>query len=400
MPTVREPSTIRILVVDDEPDLELLIRQRFRKQRRTGAMDFSFASDGVEALEHLDADRTIDIVLSDINMPRMDGLTLLEKLHDRERPPKVVIVSAYGDMSNIRTAMNRGAFDFVTKPIDFEDLGVTIRKTYEELRALRKADQLQEHVAAMQRELNIASRIQLSSLPPPEPAFLTENGAEQRLDLRATLTPAREVGGDFYDYFLIDEDHLGFALGDVSGKGIGAALFMAITRTMLRATALQGLPPDACLRHVNRVLHPESMPQMFVTLVYGVLDLTTGAVTYANAGHHPPYVLREKADAEAQTRGGLALCVLGEFAYEAATLTLQPGDGLFLFTDGVSEAADGNRALFGEERLDRSLQQRAGGAPAEVIRHVLRAVDDFTLGAPPSDDVTMLALRYQPHGNP
>jgi len=141
------------------------------------------------------------------------------------------------------------------------------------------------------------------------------------------------------------------------------------------------------------------MPQMFVTLVYGVLDLTTGEVTYANAGHHPPYVLREKADAEAQARGGLALCVLGEFAYEAATLTLQPGDGLFLFTDGVSEAADDNRALFGEERLDRSLQQRAGGAPAEVIRHVLRAVDDFTRGAPPSDDVTMLALRYQPHGN-
>lgn len=398
MSTVHEPSAIRILVVDDEPDLELLIRQRFRKQRRTGEMVFSFASDGVEALEHLNGNGDIDIVLSDINMPRMDGLTLLDKLRERERPPKVVIVSAYGDMSNIRTAMNRGAFDFVTKPIDFQDLGVTIQKTYEELRALRKADQLQEHVAVMQRELDIASRIQLSSLPSPEPAFLTENGAEQRLALRATLTPASEVGGDFYDYFLIDEDRLGFALGDVSGKGVGAALFMAVTRTMLRATALQGLAPDACLQYVNRVLHPESMPQMFVTLVYGILDLRTGEVTYANAGHHPPYVLRADADAQSQGRGGIALCVLGEFAYEATTLTLQPGDGLFLFTDGVSEAADQNRALFGEERLDRCLQQRPEGDPAEVIRHILRAVDDFTLGAPPSDDVTMLALRYQPPG--
>lgn len=387
---------IRILVVDDEPDLELLIRQRFRKQMRAGDMQFNFAGDGVEALEHLDANGEVDIVLSDINMPRMDGLTLLEKLREQERSLKVVIVSAYGDMSNIRTAMNRGAFDFVTKPIDFEDLGVTITKTYDELGTLRKADELQERVAAMRRELDIASRIQLSSLPPSEPAFLKDDEKDGAVDLHATLTPAKEVGGDFYDYFLIGEDRLGFALGDVSGKGVGAALFMAVTRTMLRATALQDLAPAACLRHVNRVLYPESMAHMFVTLVYGVLDLRTGAVAYANAGHHAPYVLRRQKGPAQLDRGGLGLCILGDFDYETQHATLQPGEGLFLFTDGVSEAADVERALFGEERLHACLGRVNGEAPAAVIREVRQAIDGFTAGAAPSDDVTMLTLRYRP----
>lgn len=382
---------IRILVVDDEPDLELLIRQRFRKQARSGDMQFSFAGDGVEALERLDQNDAVDVVLSDINMPRMDGLTLLEKLREEERSLKVVIVSAYGDMSNIRTAMNRGAFDFVTKPIDFEDLEVTITRTYEELNKLKKAETLQQQFTALQRELDIASKIQLSSLPPSEPAFLERD----EIDLHATIIPAKEVGGDFYDYFLIDDDRLGFALGDVSGKGVGAALFMAVTRTLLRATALQGLGPAACLRHVNRVLYPESMAQMFVTLVYGELDLTTGEVTYGNAGHHAPYVLGERP-APLPRNGGLGLCLTSDFGYEAQRVTLKPGESLFLYTDGVPEAADPQRALFGEERLHACLGRVNGDAPAEVIHGVLQALDGFTAGAPPADDVTMLALRYRP----
>lgn len=380
-----------VLVVDDEPDLELLIQQKFRKQIRQKDLAFHFAGDGVEALEQLAAHAEIDVVMTDLNMPRMDGLTLLQRIQDLDRMLKVLVVSAYGDLSNIRCAMNRGAFDFVTKPIDFDDLRTTLDKTLEELKTLKQGLHLQQQLTALHRDLEIASQIQLSALPSTFPAFPDRSD----FDLFATMLPALEVGGDFYDFFLIDDDHLGFTIGDVSGKGIGAALFMAITRTLLKATALQGLPADACVRHVNRVLHPESMARMFVTLVYGILDTGTGVVSYCNAGHNPPYVVRKNGETTPLPRmRSIGLCLKADFEYPVAQVQLQPGDGLFLYTDGVTEAVDPHRALFAETRLEETLQQTGGERPADMIRHALRAVNDFAQGAAQSDDITMLALHY------
>ena len=169
--SVDSSGPIRILVVDDEPDLELLIRQKFRREIRDRELDFKFAPDGLEALEKVNSDGGLDIILSDINMPRMDGLTLLSRLADMEVSLKTVIVSAYGDMENIRTAMNRGAFDFVTKPINFEDLRKTVDKTWKEVCLIRSAEDSKRHLTLLKRELDIANRIQLSTLPSTFPAF-------------------------------------------------------------------------------------------------------------------------------------------------------------------------------------------------------------------------------------
>ncbi|MEM6784825.1 MAG: SpoIIE family protein phosphatase, partial [Bacteroidota bacterium] len=293
-------------------------------------------------------------------------------------------------------AMNRGAFDFVTKPINFEDLALIVNKAYEELDKLRQADTLRRQLNVLQRELEIASRIQLSMLPAATPAFPGHGG----FDLYATMLPAQEVGGDFYDCFLIDADdaeqqRLGFVIGDVSGKGVGAALFMAITRTMLRATALQGFPPHEVIRHANRVLHPESMKHMFVTLVYGVLDLHTGEVALSNAGHHHPVVLRQDGSQEScRCARGLGLCLTGDFAYASSSVTLAPGDTLLLYTDGLTEAVDTSGTQFEETRLADSLDTLPDRSPAEVIRHLLRAVESFSDGAPQADDLTLLAVQY------
>ncbi len=383
---------MNILVVDDEPDLSWLIRQKFRKRIRSKEIVFSFAGDGIEALERLAEDPSIDIVLADINMPRMDGLTLLDRLGDWPHPLKVVIVSAYGDMSNIRTAMNRGAFDFITKPIDFSDLELTLEKTHRELETHRRAETLQRRVTTLERELDIARKIQTSSLRTTFPAFPDRSD----FDLHAVMRPAREVGGDFYDFFLLDEHRLGFFLGDVSGKGLPAALFMANTRTLLRATALQGLSPEACLRHVNRVLHSERVKGMFVTLVYGVLDMRTGEVVYCNAGHNRPFHLHRDGNVAMLPRTrSLALCLLADFDFPVHMLPLVPGDTLFLYTDGVTEAADAGREQFEDERLHDCLRAANGAGPEAVIRQVLEAVSTFAAGAPQADDITMLALRYQ-----
>jgi phosphoserine phosphatase RsbU/P len=382
---------IHILVVDDEPDLELLIRQMFRRQIREGALAFSFASDGIEALEYLANDVTTDIVLSDINMPRMDGLSLLGKIRELERPLKVIMVSAYGDMENIRTAMNRGAFDFITKPISFDDLTITIEKTHRDLEVHRKAAMVQRQLTALHRELEIASKIQLSMLPSAFPAF----PEQEAFGLYATMIPAQEVGGDLYDCFMLEDGRLGFVVGDVSGKGVGAALFMAITRTILRATALRGLSPAACIRAVNGALFPESMPHMFVTLVYGLLDQETGTVTLCNAGHNRPYVIREDGSVEmVDSPRSIAVCLQPDFAYLDTEVSLLPGESLVVYSDGVTEAADGARERFEEDRLVACLEQAHGESPAEIIRDVLRAIEEFCGPIQPSDDVTLLVLQY------
>ena len=388
--SIRPDGSLTILVVDDEPDLELLIRQRFRRAIRSGHYHFIFARDGIEALACLAEDRHVDLVLSDINMPHMDGLRLLSEIAALERLLKVVIVSAYGDMSNIRTAMNRGAFDFVTKPIDFGDLEATIDKARRELNTVRSAFSSREELMAIQRELEIASRIQLSSLPSTFPAFPDRD----EFDIYATMIPAREVGGDFYDFFLIDDDRLGFSLGDVSGKGIGAAFFMAVTQTMLRATALQGLPPEVCVTHVNRVLYPVSTSNMFVTAIYGVLNIKSGTLDYVAAGHQPPFLLRGDSVTELDRTGGIGMCLTRDFTFEARSVHLEPNDRIVMFTDGVTEAKDGDNELFSESRVIDCLQQSNGSSAAEQVRDVLRAVEDFTDGSPQADDITLLALSY------
>ena len=185
----------RILIVDDEPDLEQLIRQRFRKQVVQKEYEFVAAFNGLEALDILKEDNEIDLVLTDINMPRMDGLTLLKEIRELNNPVlRAIVISAYGDMENIRTAMNRGAFDFVTKPIDFEDLRITIQKTLDEISSLKKSLEDRDRLLAVQQELDIARHIQLSILPQNNHTFPDRN----EFDLAATITPAREVGGDFY----------------------------------------------------------------------------------------------------------------------------------------------------------------------------------------------------------
>ena len=221
----------KILVVDDEPDLEHLVRQRMRRDVRAGHYEFVFAYNGVEALEVLNADPDIDMVLSDINMPRMDGLTLLEQMPEVDPDLRAVIVSAYGDMKNIRTAMNRGAFDFVTKPIDFQDLRVTIERTLEHLKLWREAVASRDKLVALQNELRVAHDMQQSILPktfPDKPGY----------QLFGSMEPARQVGGDFFDIINLENDRIGLAIADVSDKGVPAALFMMSSRTLLKGAAI------------------------------------------------------------------------------------------------------------------------------------------------------------------
>ncbi len=386
---------VKILSVDDELDLELLLTQYFRRKIRKGEYEFFFAHNGIEALQTLLVHPDIDIVLSDINMPEMDGLTLLKKLKDRNNPAlKVIMVSAYGEMGNIRTAMNNGAFDFAMKPIDLDDLQLTIDKAIEEIDFIKSTQKEHTQLVDIKGDLALAAEIQLAILPhtfPPQPPF--EVYAD-KVNVHATMKPAKDVGGDFYDLYRIDDEHLGFCIADVSGKGVPAALFMAVSHTLLRFAGKNAIEPTTVIADSNTILATESFDSMFVTLFYGVYNTTTGEIRYVNAGHNSPYIVRQDGKAEAlPCSTNICLGVMPEISFNASSVTLNPGDAIVAFTDGVTEAFSANGELFGEKRLENLLATLAGKTAEETTAAINAAVQKHAEGTEQSDDITTLVLK-------
>ena len=382
----------KILVVDDEPDLQSLIMQKFRKEIKENQYDFAFADNGVQALKKINEDEEIELVLSDINMPEMDGLTLLAKINElNNKLLKSVIVSAYGDMDNIRTAMNMGAYDFITKPIDLKDLKITIEKSLKEIQEYKYVVSAQKKLLSLQRELDIANIIQTSLLQKKFPAFPDR----KEFDIFAKMVPAKEVGGDLYDFFLIDKYRLGVIIGDVSGKGIAAALLMAVSKTLLKATATKGMPADNILAEVNNIIAEESPSNMFVTVFYGVLDTRSGSFEYSNGGHNPPYLVSADGTVkQLDNIGGLLLGAIKDVEYQSNVIMLKQGESLFFYTDGVTEAFNKEGEEFQEGRLEKSLANKNSLDTNELVQHVFEDVQKYSEGVEQSDDITCVALKY------
>ncbi len=387
-----EKQKVKILVVDDEPDLQQLILQKFRNKIKAKEYEFSFAANGAEALDKIASDGTINLILTDINMPVMDGLTLLSKINELDNKLlRSVIVSAYGDMENIRTAMNRGAYDFITKPIDLKDLEITVEKSLKEIEHYKLALLSREKLISIKKELDIATTIQTSILPKIFPAF----PGRKEFDIYAKMIPAKEVGGDLYDFFLIDKNRLGVIIGDVSGKGIASALLMAVCKSLLKATALKGMPADNVLNEVNNILVDESPSNMFVTLLYGILDTRNGNFEYSNAGHNPPYLISTEGKVEQlKNIGGLLLGALKDSEYESNIITLKPDESIFFYTDGVTEAFNKDEEEFQEKRLVESILKNNSTTTEKLVLNIFGDVQAYTNGVEQSDDITCLALKY------
>ena len=276
----------------------------------------------------------------------MDGLSLLTKINEMQNPAlKCIMVSAYGDMGNIRQAMNNGAFDFATKPIDLDDLSLTIEKAIEQISYIKAMQQEHIQLESIKGDLAVAREIQQAILPRIIPPF-PENA--HQIDIAASMEAAKDVGGDFYDFFRIDEDHIGFVIADV----------------------------------------------MFVTVFYGIYNLKTGEVIYTNAGHNPPYVV--KADGSIKNlplSKNLVTGIVEGYQYTEETLQLEHGDTLLLYTDGVTEAIDTESKEYGEERLKNLLRQSAQASCQELIDMVKADVKSFAGDEEQSDDITLLAIK-------
>ncbi|MCF6246847.1 MAG: SpoIIE family protein phosphatase [Desulfobacula sp.] len=244
---------------------------------------------------------------------------------------------------------------------------------------------------AIESELNIAREIQLGMVPKTFPSF----PEYKEFDLYATLRPAKEIGGDLYDFFLIDKDHICFTLGDVSDKGIPAALFMVVTRTLIRTLSENEYSPAKMMVDINNTLSADNPRSMFVTLVIGILNINTGEIIYANGGHNPPIVIPD--DENVYFIEGKKEPLVGAMpgmSYTDMTLTLLPGDSFFLYTDGVNEAMDPDEEQYSNEQLISQVSTQKDSSPAKIIESMLESIQAHTKTAPQSDDIAMLMIKY------
>lgn len=243
----------------------------------------------------------------------------------------------------------------------------------------------------IESELTVAREIQMSIVPKIFPPF----PERPEFDVFAILEPAKEVGGDLYDFFLLDDDHLCFTVGDVSGKGVPASLFMAVTKTLIKAKADIKLGPDEILYQVNNELCEDNDSGMFVTVFLGILTISTGDMVFSNGGHNIPYLLWKNGEVEALPKiPGMALGVMEDFTFVCASVKLRAGDSLVMYTDGVTEAMNPAGDLFNEERLENILRGFDGKAAQDEARQILRSTRQFVNGASQSDDITILVIKY------
>jgi len=244
----------------------------------------------------------------------------------------------------------------------------------------------------MESELKVAHDIQMSILPKMFPPFPDRT----EFDIYAIIQPAKEVGGDFYDFFQIDQDHLCFVIADVSGKGIPASLFMAVTKTLIKAKAAVGLTPDRIVLRVNEELCIGNDNNMFVTIFCGILNIFTGEMEYTNGGHNPPLIIRKTGEVSIlKSTGGIVVGVIDDAKYSADKIVLEPGDSIYLYTDGVNEAMNKNGELFSDKRLEDAIIRLKGKSINEIVDGIMAEIEHFAQDAPQSDDITMMVIQYR-----
>ena len=388
-------SAVTLLVVDDNDDNRYTLTRRLARE---GYEDVTAVVNGREALEKLQSS-PCDLVLLDVMMPDMNGYEVLEsmKANPALRDIPVIMISALTEMDSVVRCIELGAEDYLPKPFNPTLLRARVGASLEKKR-LR--DEVKASLARLEQEMDAARKLQLGMLPRVFPACTKE----QPVEVHAFMEPAREVGGDLYDFFYASPHLFCFLVADVSGKGAAAAMFMARTRSLVRmAVALWQktgdgeITPGLIAEAVNRELCQNNDDRMFVTLFLGLLDTQPGTLTYTNAGHPVPHILRASGEIEqVHASPDMPLGVRGKTTYRTGIAMLKPGDATFVATDGVIEAMNAEGGLYTLDRLNTDLRAAVNASAVDLVRIVTDNVHAFTGSAPKADDVTALALRWRP----
>ncbi len=371
----------RTLIADDQPDVLAALRLLLKGE----GFETETANSPEAVINALSA-RDFDLVLMDLNYARdttsgMEGLDLISRIHMLDNTLPVIAMTAWGSIDLAVEAMSRGVCDFVLKPWENARLVETLRRHGQagfNLRALRRAEALEQADAReTQRRL----------LPQETPHI-------PGLEIATAWHPARAVGGDYFDLIRFDDSRLAFCIGDVMGKGTPAALLMASTRTAVRGAASREIPPQELCRKINSHVYEDVSGSRFVTLFYGDIDMNARRLSYTNAGHNPPLLVRQGGQISRLMAGGMPLGAFPQADYEQSSVSLQPGDRFLFFTDGLTEVCHPEGEEFGEDRLIRLLMEHRGESAAVLRENLMNAVSDFSLGRF-EDDTTLMVIAVE-----
>lgn len=380
-------QTPKILVVDDEPDLELLIRQKFRKEIKEGRYNFEFANNGVNALEKINADNQIELVLTDINMPEMDGLTLLSKIKEMNNPLlHSVIVSAYGDIFNIRTAMNGGAFDFVIKPIDLKDLEITITKALDNLETFKKALRSRDELIAVRKELEEARALQLSMLPESIPQT-------SDLEIAVYMDTASEVGGDYYDFSIKKDGSLNIAIGDATGHGMKAGIMVSIMKALFISDSVD-IDINEFFESSNHTIKSLQLGRMM--MAFAMLNYKDNQIRFINSGMPPLMIFNNSSKkVEEISINNMPLGAMRSAEYEVKELNVNKGDTILLLSDGLPEMQNVSGEMFGYGRIKELFETNISKSPEEIISILKSEGSHWSNRIDHDDDVTFVIIRIK-----
>ena len=377
-----------VVVVDDDiTNLKMAGRILSKNNMRVTAL-----KSGMALLDYIKTNKP-DLILLDIKMPGLDGFETMKRLQEQMDPSEkipVIFLTADDSQDAETHGLALGAMDFIKKPFIPDVLVLRVRHTIDLVRLQHDLEQENERIRS---ELAMASRIQSAMLPGIFPAF----PERKEFDIYASMDPVRGVGGDFFDFFFIDRDHLCLLIADVSGKGIPAALFMMASKIILADNAKSGKSPAQILQDTNEAICANNPEEMFVTVWLGILDISTGLLTTANAGHEYPALMHADGQFELfRDRHGLVVGGMPGVKYHEHSLQMYPGSKLFVYTDGVPEATDAENALFGTTRMLEALNAHANESPKQILHGVRQAVNEFVSDMEQFDDLTMMCLEYMP----
>ena len=377
-----------VVVVDDDiTNLKMAGRILSKNNMRVTAL-----KSGMALLDYIKTNKP-DLILLDIKMPGLDGFETMRRLQEQMNPSEkipVIFLTADDSQDAETHGLALGAMDFIKKPFIPDVLVLRVRHTIDLVRLQHDLEQENERIRS---ELAMASRIQSAMLPGIFPAF----PERKEFDIYASMDPVRGVGGDFFDFFFIDRDHLCLLIADVSGKGIPAALFMMASKIILADNAKSGKSPAQILQDTNEAICANNPEEMFVTVWLGILDISTGLLTTANAGHEYPALMHADGQFELfRDRHGLVVGGMPGVKYHEHSLQMYPGSKLFVYTDGVPEATDAENALFGTTRMLEALNAHANESPKQILHGVRQAVNEFVSDMEQFDDLTMMCLEYMP----
>jgi phosphoserine phosphatase RsbU/P len=382
----------KLLFVDDEPDFAQLVEQQFEGKVDGYDVSFVFAGNGLEALKKLEENQDIELVLIDIKMPVMDGLEFLDRATKLDRLLKIVMVSAYDDMPNLRKAMNRGAYDFIIKPVDFNDMAQTIIKAFKHIDRIKAEDIELKRLQEIEKEMEIAKKI-LSSVPP---ALLPSQFEHKNFEVFGTLVETFAKSGGFYDFFPANGNLLAIVIGETNAKGIAAAIYIASAREAIRKFIHQNPNLASCSKQINDYLFyqkTEHIPNC--TLFIGLFDTSSGTLEYVSSGLPPLLFVSKQGEVTEQAGNSSLMGSLLDLSFPINTIRLHPHESLVIRSQGIQKIKDNRNQTYPADRLKQLVSTHHSQSADTLVNRITDDVNHFIQQAPLAHDYIVLCLKYK-----